>query len=391
MTSLGTTSSLHSAALLRSVLAALVVVALLVALIIVPASAASKDCSVKNKATGRTYGTLQAAVNAAKPWATLHVHGTCRGTTVIDRSLQIRGVTTRSRGAPRLTDGAPMVTVQRGHTVSLADITMRPRGLQRDSDYNHVGGRAIYNRGTLVATDILVDGGRGIRNAGTLRLLGDSRVQRTYGGVVNKGRLVMAGTASIRGNDAYGLAWSVRNTGTLVMYGRSSIGRNGWHGCSNCSGGGVLNRGRWIMNHESSLSGQRRASAITNHGTLVMDDRSSIRNNSDGGTIYGWHRGGGVENHGSLVMNGSSSIHHNGVYDSWDQHSQGGGVYNLGTLSMRDTSSIHDNGPRWWSDDVAAPVDGGGIFNAKGGTLAGVTCGTGGNVYSNTPDDCYSE
>ncbi len=84
------TGSTSIAALLRAALAVLVMVGLLLALIAGPAWASSKDCSVKNKATGRTYSTLQAAVNASKPWATLLVRGTCRGETIVDRSLQMR-------------------------------------------------------------------------------------------------------------------------------------------------------------------------------------------------------------------------------------------------------------------------------------------------------------
>jgi predicted outer membrane repeat protein len=34
---------------------------------------------------------------------------------------------------------------------------------------------------------------------------------------------------------------------------------------------------------------------------------------------------------------------------------------------------------------------GGGIYAASGSVLVGVTCGPGGNVTGNTPDDCYVE
>jgi predicted outer membrane repeat protein len=34
---------------------------------------------------------------------------------------------------------------------------------------------------------------------------------------------------------------------------------------------------------------------------------------------------------------------------------------------------------------------GGGIHAGSGSILVGVTCGPGGNVYGNTPDDCYFE
>jgi hypothetical protein len=36
-------------------------------------------------------------------------------------------------------------------------------------------------------------------------------------------------------------------------------------------------------------------------------------------------------------------------------------------------------------------TNGGGIYNACGGTLNGAVAGTGGNVYDNTPDDIFNE
>ena len=357
-----------------------------------PTAEAATGCSVKTKATGSTYGTLQRAVDAARPRQTLLVRGTCEGPVVIRKSLSIAGVTTRA-GRPRLVDGAPMLVVQRGHTVYLRNLKFRPRGLKRDPDSLQVGGRAIFNRGTLVATDILVVGGRGIRNSGRLTLLGDSRVRYTYGGVVNVGRLVLGGTTSIRKNFYYPLSVSVRNRGTVVMSGRSNIGYNGSQPGTGSTGGGIANRGRWVMNHRSSLHGQERDSAITNHGTLVMNGRASIHDNHEGGAYLGGPgRGAGVENHGRLVMNDHSSIHSNCVYASHDLDSgQGGGVYNHGTVTMRGSSVIRDNGPctGWYEEHADDPVQGGGLFSAKAGTVAGVRCGAGGNVNGNTPDDCY--
>jgi len=57
---------------------------------------------------------------------------------------------------------------------------------------------------------------------------------------------------------------------------------------------------------------------------------------------------------------------------------------------MADTSRIHSNGP---ADFAWATARGGGLYNASGGTLVGVSCGpqTLANVYGNTPDDCYFE
>ncbi len=150
------------------------------------------------------------------------------------------------------------------------------------------------------------------------------------------------------------------------------------------------------MNHRSSLSGQWGSGAVENLGTMVMNDRSSIHHNSVGGeylyAVGGW--GGGVRNKGTLVMRDHSSIHDNsattgdpGVDD--DGAGRGAGVHNSGTLVMRDRSSIHGNDAQPYTY-YGSPGKGGGIFNGKGGTLVGVTCGgTLANVHANTPDDCY--
>ena len=105
-------------------------------------------------------------------------------------------------------------------------------------------------------------------------------------------------------------------------------------------------------------------------------------------------RGGGVYNTGRLVMRDHSAIHANELGAGDDCSSpewgpgdaQGGGVYNTGSLIMRDQAGIAGNGP---TNDNWTELQGGGIYNAMGGTLSGVLCGAGGNVYGNTPDDCY--
>ncbi|HST63927.1 MAG TPA: hypothetical protein VLM05_01955, partial [Mycobacteriales bacterium] len=56
-----------------------------------PAGATPPPCRVSNGAT--TYGTLQTAVDAASPGARLVVTGTCRGSTVVTRSVTLAGST----------------------------------------------------------------------------------------------------------------------------------------------------------------------------------------------------------------------------------------------------------------------------------------------------------
>ncbi len=232
-----TTDSLRVAAPLRSVLAALVVVALLITLTVVPASAASRGCSVKDKATRRTYSTLQAAVNGARPKATLLVRGTCRGKTIVRKSLRIKGVRNARWGMPRLrTNGTPVLVVERGSRTRVASLLIER-------------GKGVINRGTTTFVDVHVRGpamsdGRGILNTGTLRLLGTSWVQRSTG-VINAGHLTLGGTSHIQQNREGSIA--VRNTGTIVMNDRSSVGANcsGPQGGWGCSAAGSSTRVGW--------------------------------------------------------------------------------------------------------------------------------------------------
>ncbi len=83
--------------------------------------ASPQACQVRNAESGKTYGRLQQAVNAAKPGAHLIVKGTCRGTTTIDKSLAIMGVTRRRTGKPVLDgdDKARVLTIKPKVTVNL--------------------------------------------------------------------------------------------------------------------------------------------------------------------------------------------------------------------------------------------------------------------------------
>ena len=67
------------------------------------------------------------------------------------------------------------------------------------------------------------------------------------------------------------------------------------------------------MNDASSISDQ---GPVSNSGTLVMNDASSIHHNriTGGMSGCGTGQGGGVHNTGSLTLNGSASIHHNFVW-----------------------------------------------------------------------------
>lgn len=417
----------------RLLIAAIVALALVLTLGANSASAASpKACRVKDLGSSKTYSQLQAAVNAARKGARLTVRGTCKGETVIRKNLTILGTRSKRSGLPRLSgdrksrvlriEKGAHVTM-RGLVITQGKVLVRMKGTSRRTG---VGG-GILNRGTLVLLDVQVwrnrtgeygagDGG-GVYNKGRLVLKGSTKITRNSspgGAVGNLGTLVMNGRSSISGNGGEYLG-GIWNTGTVVMNGRSSISNNGGEGP-----GGVSNSGRFTMNDDSTIS--RNGSwegpgGATNwyEGVFTMNDRSSIRGNSgtDGS-------GGGLANRGGTVtMTGQSSI--SGNFATYG----GGGVSHSNyrghkaTFTMRDTSSIAGNvsevgggggveigsgvfrmegasavtantaPPRQEDADSSYnPGDGGGIF-VSGGTLVGVTCGAGGNVHGNTPDDCY--
>ena len=355
----------------RLLLATVMALALLMTLGATSASAASPTaCRVRNTDTGKTYETLQAAVDAAREDDRLTVQGTCVGTTDIDVKLVIEGVRTETSGKPTLSGAGKsrVATITKG-----VRVRMRSLEIVRGAVSKGASGGGILNRGTLTLIDVVVRG---------------NRADSSGGGIYNIGTLTLTGSTRIRDNRAHSGA-GVHNLlgGIMAMNGAATISRNGatHEGSALGIGGGVVNDGTLTMNDFSAIHHNHLGdgAGVSNWGTMTMNDSSAIRDNT---AEWG---GGGISNHngvvavGALTMNDASSIHDNrGVV--------GGGVSNLsgGSLTMNDSSSIHDN-----LAVVAdgTPGQGGGICSWSGDHVVGVTCGPGGNVYGNTPDDCYLE
>ena len=78
-------------------------------------------------------------------------------------------------------------------------------------------------------------------------------------------------------------------------------------------------------------------------------------------------------------MNDASSIASHRGTNAWGLIMTDGG-----TLTMSGTSVIRDN-------RADGGIFGGGLLVGPDTTLVSVTCGLGGNIYGNTPDDCYFE
>jgi hypothetical protein len=310
------------------------------------------------------------------------VTGTCVGGTFIDRDIAISGARTGSSRKPLL-DGdssARVIVIKPGVRVSIRDLTI----LGGKATLDRPGG-GISNKGRLTLRDVVVRDNdsfvgttAGIYNDGAIRMLGGSVVKENWGSpaVLNAGRLVLRDRSRIGPANT-----EVRNTGHLVIDDAATVVGNGPFGRS---GPALLNTGTVTMNDRSSIQHQG-GGGIDNDGTVRMNDRSSIHDNVD--YFFGSvGRGGGVQNSGTLRLTGESSIHDNRVMAITGYAGQGGGVFNTGSLIMEESSRVYGNGP-----SADATAQGGGLYNASGGTLLGVTCGPGGNVYGNTPDDCYLE
>jgi len=320
-----------------------------------PAAAASpKACRVANTDSGRTYPRLQQAVDAAKPGASLVIPGVCHGTTVIDKDLAIRGAPSERRGKPIL-DGdekTRVLTVKPKVEASLRGLVIRD-GV---APYGIPNGGGITNKGRLTLRDVV---------------LRDNDSSAFGSAVFNRGVLRTWGRTLIWGSEGYTSGSALYNTGHATLGGMTRISRN--YGC-------LRNLGVLVMNDSSSIDSCLMyfgADRLWNDGSLVMNDSSSI-----------WGTGG-VWNRGDLTLNDASSIHGN-LHKYKEGPGVGGGVVNEGTLTMTGSSSIQHNEAVSFSG-VGMAGHGGGIYNFGGGTLTGVICGPGGNVYGNTPDDCYFE
>jgi hypothetical protein len=398
---------------LRLLVAAIFAVTLTMAQTI-PASAGSPtDCRVRNTVTGKTYTAPQAAVDAAKRGDRLTVRGTCRGRTIIDRSIVIVGVPEADpRRPPTLTGGnkAWVIVLRKALKVRIGGL--RIQGTE-DPCY---AGQGIRNLGNLTLSDVEVRRlYGGIANEGRLRLIGAASVEdNCRSGVVNHGVMAMRDTSRVVRN-AQGLpptmvhgALAFHNTGTLTMDGSSRISHNGEV---------LYNNGSMTMNGTSVIS--HNPVANNRQGVLTLNDSSSIRSNhlpaaecgsrsGSAGLACPWESCAGVENAGTLTLNDTSSIRDNSAGGN------GGGVCNSGSLTLNDSSSINGNSAGGRGGGVqmnryaASPPsltmagnsaivgnsasEGGGIwYSVANATLGSVTCGPDGNVYGNTPDDCHVE
>ena len=408
----------------RGLLASAVLLALIATLGAAPTSAGTPgDCVVRSGDGGRAYKRLQPAVSAARRGDRLTVRGTCRGTTVADRSLVIVGVRNQRLGRPILSGAGKVrvLRVERGVSVEVRSLAiLRGSGLGPSAASSPAARRSsgrgggIFNAGRLTLRDVEVGrntasrsgrgGGGGVYNTGTLILKGATRISRNFsphgGGVFNSGTLLMKGSSAISANGAES-GGGVWNEGRMTMTGSSAIRTNGAE-----DAGGVTNLSTLVMRGSTTISGNTGGlrgpgGGVYNGrtGRLTMADTATIRGNTSVDTA-----GGGVANAGGSVRLGDEAAIHGNRAPS------GGGLDTVGrgTVTLRESSSIFENaaeaGPgggvsvRGGSFRMVggatvrannATQPGGGLSRASG-TIGGVSCGphTFANVFANTPDDC---
>jgi hypothetical protein len=187
----------------------------------VPAAAVPPPCVVRDGAA--TFGTVQAAVDAASPGARLVVSGTCRGSTVVAKNLTLAG-STFGVNRPVLSGGGTVrvLRIEPEATVALTDLIIRDGNAAAGS-----GGGGIQNVGTLTATRVLVTrnrttgAGGGILNLGDLvlirSLLSLNRTPSDGGGIFNAGDLTMWST-DIKGNTSGGVGGGIFAEGIATLH-----------------------------------------------------------------------------------------------------------------------------------------------------------------------------
>jgi hypothetical protein len=374
------------------------------------ATAARATCRVEG--AGESYGTLQAAVNAASAGDTLKVKGTCYGDTVVSKSLKIVGRGDSGFGSATLNGGNNAqspgnVIVDHGAAVAIMGLTITG-GYSNDLVTGSTGerGGGIYNEGgSLTLIDSMVthstaegrsggfhqnetEGGGGIYNAGgsltlTNSTVADNTGRGTGGGIYNAGGAVVLASSTVasnfsmkssRGIGGYSQGGGIYEEGGSLTLVKTTITANRSAGdrrfCG--SGGGIYNRGGPLTLTDSTLTANQAEIAgggIDNEGSVTLKNSTVTGNMAFSG-------GGGLVNGGSLTLNNSDVARNAAGY--------GGGVENgyLGSLRLNGSSSVTEN---------TATEHGGGIYNNQTGR-ATITYGIGwsGTVSGNKPDDIFN-
>jgi hypothetical protein len=250
-----------------------------------PAGAAKPACAIDNARTHAEYFTVQDAVDAAAPGATLEIKGVCAGSTIVGRDVVLKGVATKAFGPATLTGAnagrvlrinAPSTTTVRGLTLTGGNTTDGGGIIVRSGASARVessliygntasgfgGGIEVFPTGTLTVTNSVVRDNQAASSGGidsdhgTVTVVSSAVRDNTASGGANcvaagfscaGGLWTFGGTMTLRdtvvsGNSASYQGGGVRNqtpagdpAGVLTLIGATTISGNHAGG----SGGGV--------------------------------------------------------------------------------------------------------------------------------------------------------
>ncbi len=276
---------------------------------------------------------LQAAIDAAKPGATIHL---CAGTWQLTQTIIVAGkdVTIIGHGADKtILDGGGAVQVLKNAAsviLTLQDLSITRGSLPIAGDASQAGG-GIYNAGALTLRDVDVTNNSAYAGGGILN---------SNGLFVSGGRVM--DNVALEGGGIY-------NTGSAQLTMHGAVVRN--NTVDSGGGGGIFNDGSLELvdsnvsdNMVTGTEGWPFGGGVYNNSGAAALFRSSVTGNAA-------QRGGGIYNgYAALTLDAGST-----VSDNTAEH--GGGIRNTGTVTLKSDSRVTDN---------AATGTGGGIWTSEG-------------------------
>jgi hypothetical protein len=332
------------------------------------------NCSVTNATHPMgVIGGLATAVDLATAGDTLHVRGTCKGLTTIDKRITIVGKPSDTLGPPTL-DGNGVnraVVVEAGRKVKITDLTIQfglapgPDGERTGGNIDSAGnltlvrvrvengnadrGGGIFTSGTLTVIDSVfygneADAGGAIWAGGPVTLKGTTEISTNFAadgaGVYAIENLTIAGSTTIHHNEATnsggGIAFArrpgtksvLRMAGTAVVHtNKAPFGGGVWLG----GGAAILDDRANVRGNTATVGGGMYLSA----GALTLNDTTSVRGNqaTEAAGIETLPEGRPVR----ITMTGRSSVKGNIA------SGQTAAIRLTGSLTMRDKSVVRDN------------------------------------------------
>jgi hypothetical protein len=379
-------------------------------------AAGRPPCLVSNEQTGLGSTSLQNALDAAASGDTLIVKGTCVGSSTIDKSLTLKGVSNKPFGQATLNGGGAGRVLfvdffdpeRRGFNLTIENL-MITHGFGEDGNG---GGGLLVQGGTVFIRNSIVTGnsagrlgGGGIQvDGGAMTLTGttvsNNAAGDVGGGILGGGTLTIE-ASSVTGNTVAGIGGGLFFSGGILTVTNSTVSRNLANG-----GAGIFNYAGTVTLASSTVIGNRATfsgggisnsgQSPTRSGTMTIE-ASLVIGNVSGSS------GGGIENRGDMTLLGSTVSGNSGV-------NCGGGISNHhGTLDILDSSVsgntavcaggvANSNAAMTITDSTvsgnSATVNGGGLLNApnlfdspstmmvSGSTVQGNTAANGGGIMN---------